>query len=336
MMKVFYGAMILLVGALTLRLPFLRASKAPGGPHLVLEVTKRDLGRLDAGATGKLRFPLRNAGSEPLQILSVQGDCGCMTPTFPRSVPPGGSASIDSTFEPQPTWSGVVEKSLTVSTNDPAQPELKLAITVEVVPYLRMDPPNPLTLPFVRGKTYVRDVVLTPRAGSKLGITNAACDNPLVKPTLQPPSAGDSKRRYRLRLAIGPVDQPGDFAATVKMMTSEQRLPEAWLVVAGQAQSGPVVSPREIVVPESAGGANHEFARLQVFTRGAAMKLLRVDTGIPALRAEINPKSPGHMYEVVLLGTGKAKPGELKTTLKVRTDDPATPVIQVPFQAAIR
>lgn len=317
-------------------------SRAPGarvpvGPHAVFTVTRRDLGAVNAGATASMTFPLRNDGDRPLHIFSVEGDCGCVKPEFPRIVPAGKSAAITARFEAEALWDGLVEKGLRVKSDDPTQPEIKLAVAARVIPFIAMKPGSPLIIPHQRGQTYRHEILLTPRADSKLGISNPRSDSPLVKTTLTPPAAGDRTRTYRLHLTIGPCNQPGDFSATVKMDTTEQRLAERWFVVVGLAQSGPVASPREVSLSGlRATGAGQELARLQVFARTGELHLKSVETGSRLLRAKIEPRIPARVYDVVVTAAERLKPGPLETTLRIRTDDPKSPVLAVPFNATVQ
>jgi hypothetical protein len=307
------------------------------GPHAVFTVTRKELGAVKAGASVSLAFPVRNDGDRPLRLLSVDGDCGCITAEYPRTVPAGRSAEIRARFEPLAPWDGPVEKGLVVRSDDPAQPEIKLAIVANVVPFIAMQPGSPLVLQYARGKTYQREIRLTPRPDSPLGLSNARSTSPLVKAVLVPPAAGDRARTYRLRLTIGPCDQPGDFNATVKMDTTEQRLGERWYAVVGLALSGPVASPREVFLASvRPTGPGQELARVQVFSRTGSLRLKGVETGSRLLRATVETHSPSHAYEVRLSATGRLKSGPLQTTLRIRTDDPSVPVLSVPFSATVQ
>lgn len=317
-----------------LQAPGCQAQHRPAGGRISFSSTSRALGRVDAGGSATLSFPFRNTGSGPLQILGVEGDCGCMTPSFPKTVQAGGKAEISLRFEAEPTWSGDIVRSLTVRTNDASQPEVGLSVAVNVVPFVGMDPPNPLQLYYQPGQVYRKTVRLTPRAGSSMGLSNPTSTSPLVKARLVPPAAGDESRTYMLHLTIGPRKEPGDFRAMVKVQTTERRLPEAWLAVSGLAESGPVVTPSDILLSTvPAGAPGREVAQLQVFTRRGTMKLISVDTGTPALKAEIRATVPGSSYDVTLRSTGRWKSGIIESTIKVRTDDRTAPVMLVPFHA---
>lgn len=304
------------------------------GARISFAATRCDLGTVNAGASTPLLIPFRNTGTRPLEILGVEGDCGCVTPIYPKIVPAGKSAEIAGRFEAQPAWGGRMERSLRVRTNDASQPEVGLSILVDVVPFVRMDPPSPLQMYFRPGQVYRKSVKLTPREGSRIRLSTPTTASPVVRVKLDPPASGDPKRAYTLHVTFGPRSQPGDFSAVVKLQTTEPRYPEVWLAVMGLAESGPVVNPSQVTLPVvPAAPAGTEVVRLQVFTRLGTLKLLSVDTGTPALRAERLRKAPGPFHVVSLRTTARWKSGNIRSTIRVRTDDPKSPVVTVPFQA---
>jgi hypothetical protein len=304
---------------------------------LRFEKTRLDIGKVRAGETADLKFPFRNTHSQEIQIVAVDGDCGCVTPEFPRSVAAGGTGEIKARFEPQAYWDGKMEKSLTVRTTDPAQPETRLAIAVEVVPFVAIQPPSPIQVLYKHGETYQKEIRLTPREGSGIRITTALSDSPEVKATLEPSSSSEAKGAYLLKLAIGPHDKPGDFISTVRVQTSEARLPELRVVLAGLAQSGPVATPAEVNLPTVRDVTDgKELTRFQVFTRSGKLRVLSVDTGTPKLRAELSAPEGSVFTNVILRSAGAWTSGPMKATLTVRTDDPKFPEIKVPFQATVQ
>ena len=331
---------ILAVGAAGLLSTFVVAGcgkNGAGGPRAVFETARKDIGSLKAGETAQLSFPLRNEGGQTLQLLSVEGGCGCLTPEYPRTIPAGGSGEIRIVFEPQLLWSGEMEKQVKVTTNDPSQPEAQLVVAAEVIPVVAMEPRSPLVIQYKPGETYRREIRLTPRADRSMTISSPEPDSPLVKAEVVPPPAGDRARTHLLRLAIGPYAGPGDMNTTVRLATTDPKVPRVDVVVVGLAQSGVVVSPRNVLLPmlkpESAG---QEIARLQVFARSGGLKLLGVETGSPSLKAEVTAKTPGQFYDVVLRYTGGAKKGSLETTIRVRTDDKRFPTVSVPFDTVVQ
>lgn len=323
------------LGLLLVTLPT-GALHAAGTPHASFATTAKDAGKVNAGEKTRVSFSLKNTGKAPLKIRSVDGDCGCLTPHFPPTVPAGGSAVVEASLEAEPMWSGKINKMMRVHTDDPAQPEIQLKVTATVVPFVDMQPTSPMVIPYERGKSYQKDVVLTPRPGSKISLSSPHATDPSVKAHLAAPAASDTTHAYHLSLNVGPVKRQGDFSVTVKLETTEHKMPEAWVILTFLANSGPVVSPNPLLVPtRSADAAAKEITSFQVFTRKGPMKLLGVDPASPQIKAEIKTVNAGHSYLVSVRSAGKLKPGPLHTRLKVRTDDKTTPVIELPLDMVI-
>lgn len=77
------------------------------------------------------KFPIVNAGDEPLVIVSVRASCGCTQPKYPHdAVAPGDTAYIDVTYDPS-YRPGRFEKAVTVETNtNPSRAKLLVKGTV--------------------------------------------------------------------------------------------------------------------------------------------------------------------------------------------------------------
>lgn len=73
------------------------------------------------------RFPFKNAGDAPLEIIEKAGDCTCLRVTGPNRLAAGESGTLVATFTHVPTQhpEGFTHEIL-VTTNDPVQPRLIL------------------------------------------------------------------------------------------------------------------------------------------------------------------------------------------------------------------
>src|SRR5438128_2003415 len=85
----------------------------PVAPRLVFENLQQDLGAVNAGEGARTEFRLRNEGRGMLRIDRVQGNCGCLSPSYPATLAGGGNGEILVRFEPAANWSGPMERSVT-------------------------------------------------------------------------------------------------------------------------------------------------------------------------------------------------------------------------------
>lgn len=307
----------------------------PEPPKAVFETTETTVGHVLAGESADVSFPIRNAGGQDLQILDVQGSCGCLNTEFPKVIKGGRSGVIQTTFTPSPEWRGQVKKELTVRTNDPLQPELKLHLAAEVDPLVAFDPPSPLQLQVRRGETARRTVRITPREGITLTPGQPEVSAPYLKARLKP--AGDGKS-HLLELAMGPCNQSLDLVGKVTLRTNSPKLPVTSLIAVALQLDGPVASPQEILFSSmESGEAGGEITRLQVFSRsGDEFKILSARVTIPGIAVTVTADSPGKLYGIKLARSGPLKSGRATGKVDVVTDHPKYPTLSVPVDLTVR
>ncbi|MBN1195829.1 MAG: DUF1573 domain-containing protein [Candidatus Aminicenantes bacterium] len=103
-----------------------------------------DFGEIDSGKVVDLEFEFSNTGNETLEIKNITSTCGCtVTSLEKQAYQPGEKGIIPVKFYSR-GYQGRVVKTLTVSTNDPKKPYVRLRLTgivtmknyasIEVVP----------------------------------------------------------------------------------------------------------------------------------------------------------------------------------------------------------
>lgn len=87
------------------------------GPKMVFEAETIDYGKIKKGGEPVRIFKFKNAGTEPLMILSARGSCGCTVPTYPeKAIQPGETAEIKVRYDTQRL--GPFNKQVTITTNE--------------------------------------------------------------------------------------------------------------------------------------------------------------------------------------------------------------------------
>lgn len=314
----------------------LRGSRPPI-PMAVWDTREKNLGHVPAGAGTDLAFTVKNTGGKDLKIVSVTGSCGCLSPQKPDRVRPGKSELIRVRFEPAPQWSGQIQKELTVVTNDPKEPEVKLHLTAEVDPLVKIEPPSPVQIPVHRGETVTREVRLTPRKGSGIKLSEVKVGSPIIKAALTPPPASDPEGSYRLKMTLGPCPPAVDVNGVVMIRTSSAQMPITNVVAVGLQLDGPVASPREILFSSiPSGNAGDPLTNLQVYTRGGGnFKVTGVNCTLPELQTQMKTDTPGRLYVLTVSRKHPLKPGRRLGELVIRTDDPKTPQLKVPIDLTV-
>jgi hypothetical protein len=100
-------------------------------PKLVVPAKRIDFGSQPQNRTVTKTFTIRNEGEGDLQISAVQPSCGCTTVDFPKTVKPRKAGKItlkvDTGASP-----GEHTKTVTILSNDPAQPSVVVNLVVNV------------------------------------------------------------------------------------------------------------------------------------------------------------------------------------------------------------
>ena len=85
-------------------------------------------------------FKYKNTGSKPIHINSVNTSCGCTVATLKSNdVPPGESGEITATLTIA-NRTGLQHKTVTVTTDDPAQPQTILTLRAMIPTLLEVQP----------------------------------------------------------------------------------------------------------------------------------------------------------------------------------------------------
>jgi uncharacterized cupredoxin-like copper-binding protein len=101
-------------------------------PKVSFQKETHDFGTITEGESVKTEFVIKNEGKSDLQILKTKATCGC-TATEPekKNLKPGESTNINVTFNSSGK-EGNQTKQITVVTNDPERPTVKLTIKANI------------------------------------------------------------------------------------------------------------------------------------------------------------------------------------------------------------
>lgn len=142
-----------------------------------------DFGTIPQGKKLDHVFTLKNKGDSPLSIVRTKSSCGCTVISLPRkTIEPGGSVELKTTFD-STTFGGKVTKTITVETNDPANPNYTLTLT-GVVSEVLVVVPRQLNLGQIKaGTSGVFTVTMENKGNRPVKITSVTSPMPQVKAT---------------------------------------------------------------------------------------------------------------------------------------------------------
>ena len=201
-------------------------------PTIQFEKTTLDVGSMRELDKTKVSFPFKNTGDATLTIVSVEASCGCTdAKATVAKVAPGKSSAIEAVFNPAGK-SGKVEMTITVTTNDPTNPEVILQFTGEVIPIARLAPKQLDCGTLKPGQTFEQTVVVTPTEPKSFKILKINPDGTHVSaPEFR--RARDNKGTYYVKVLVKAGDTTGRVYEHLSMVTDLPGSPTVSLLVYG-------------------------------------------------------------------------------------------------------
>ena len=122
---------ILLIGLLAVVL-----AACGGSPTLAVLPATYDFGEIAADAPVTTTLQVSNTGQGKLTIDSITTSCGCTTAKVDETeLAPGAVTNLTIAFDPQahPGLYGPLLRMVYLQSNDPAQPEVEVPVSVEIL-----------------------------------------------------------------------------------------------------------------------------------------------------------------------------------------------------------
>ena len=197
-------------------------------------------------------FKYENKGKKPIKITSVKSSCGCTVASSKQDeVKPGEKGEVTANFKIGGR-TGLQQKAITVTTDDPDQPTINLMLKADIPVALEIQPnfifwdsgeaPNPKTITVKAGK----DVTVTtldvtssaPEFTTKVDKGSAPGE---FKVTVTPK---DTKQMLNSTLTLKP-DIPGAFYATARVIppAPPANAPAPAAAAPASAAAAPAVAP---------------------------------------------------------------------------------------------
>jgi Protein of unknown function (DUF1573) len=112
---------MILVAALAVSAALVAGTSKSDGPRAELEPEEFDFGSVQQDQKLVHDFTVRNTGTEELEIRRISTSCGCTAAlASDRTVAPGAATTLKVTLETR-KYRGVVERSVSIATNDPGR-----------------------------------------------------------------------------------------------------------------------------------------------------------------------------------------------------------------------
>ena len=326
--------------------PVPQPTVADGGPQPKLFVAQRrlDLGPVIEGDTKRATWVLENQGKADLMITSTRSSCGCTVVKLTeeeKTIKPGGSLDLKADFNSSGRKNQQT-KSITVHTNDPTEPTIKLSFNVTIEALYELTPSKLVNLRSIRrGQNASQTIDLLPAPNHRAVelISIKIPDGAPIRYTQESLSSRYG-RGIRIRLT---VEESAAMGALISNMRIKFRVDglerERVLPIRGQVVGDLTWTPRVVDATRKVSPPGYRLAPVTIQASN--------DVPFEILSASADPycdvtfkaapagKKGVSKYTLILTLRDSAETGPFGTTLDIRTNLMDQPVIHVPVYGNI-
>ena len=323
-----YASLVCLVGCFS--------TLAVAAPSAVVQEPIYDVGTVYKGDNVTHSFSILNSGDTPLHLVEVQSSCGCAVIQHDEVIEPGSKGWVEATLDTS-NLSGPIAKSVTVLTNDSANPKLNLVIKANVKVRITAQPNYARFMSvFGQGEQHIT-IAVSSKEMRNFRIEDVRSPYKFLRAEYQrePSDEGGSSDTWLIDLTLAARPPVGPLADFVIVRTNHPVMPELKIPISGFVRPVLAVSPR-IANFGKVELLQSQMTSLEVRNLGGdEISLSDLQINLQGVRGEIEAIEEGKVYKVSLtLDPGMPK-GDFKGTLKIRTSSPLQPVVEVELQGRV-
>ncbi len=310
---------------------------AIGAPKIQFDQLLYDFGKTSQVATVSGIFKFANIGDDLLKLEQPQTSCGCAVAELnSNALPPGTTAELPFTLH-LGFYRALLEKHITVRSNDPQTPEVMLTVKVDYTPLYELNPmllsPN---LAFGVNDTELFST-LTRTDGKPVGALRLNPSKPWITAKAEP-GAEMSDASARIRIAIRRDGPPRRFSEYVHVYAGGQtNMPVTSIYLYGR-MVGEVSLNQEALywsitdAAKTAPDGPEAMLTQRVTLRsenGQPFEVKNPRSTLKGINLEVVAKDSARIYELVAR-LDEVPTNTVSGNVSLDTSIPAQPTIEVP------
>jgi hypothetical protein len=301
-----------------------------------------DLGQVVYGESRSLEFVIRNTGDDVLRIHGAKSQCACAVIDFTPEIAPGAEGKVSVRFDAALSG-GPSAIPIEVVSNDPDSPTLQLTIKAEIRYFIEAKP------------GYVRYVVvqdfeadstvkqlLWAIDGSPMNVTKVESPYEFIETSFreatpeEAPEQAEGKQLWRVETRISPKAPVGPIQGFLNIHVDHPKQKVLKLPISGFVRPMFAVTPPEadwgdIRLGEQGTTASlvvQNFASEKVAVTGA-------ESTVAGITTEVSEVEAGRKYMVKLKYAPDMPKGKFSGVIRIKTESPKKPVVEVPLRGTI-
>lgn len=303
------------------------------GPRPVIhaEESTHDFGTVWVGPIMNHSFTIKNTGDAVLEITRVKPSCGCtIAGQYPRTLEPGASGQFPFAINTQKLHSRF-SKSISISSNDPVTPEIRLVLRGEVKQYVDITPNHANFGRLLGDEPQERVLNIQNNTDKPLELTMAKESDGGFDFELITKEPG---QKYELRVTAKPPFEAGMMKGDANFTTNIDEQKTLSVVARATVPERLDVQPKSITI-SSRSATDRGMSRVIRLTNygNTDVKVTDVSSDDPAIKLTLNERTPGKAYTVLVELPPNYEPPATGRNITLKTTDSKSPTIQVPVLA---
>jgi hypothetical protein len=310
--------------------PLAEALPAGAGPKITFSTKEYDFGKVKAGDPVKYSYIFTNTGDAVLEVTHVQPSCGCTTAgDWTHKVEPGQTGTIPIQFN-SGNANGAVAKTVTVTSNDKAQPSIALQIKgtvwkpIEVTPAFAF-----LNVPADSSAVVSTVVRIVNNTDEPFTMSAPEINNKSFTAEIK---TNQLNKEYQLVIATVPPMAPGSVQAQITIKTTSTNAPVLSVTAMANVQPPVTISPPQITLP-AAPLAAKTAPTITIINNGTNnLKLSDAVVSVKDVEVQVQETQPGKTFTATLsFPPGFELTQGQQAEFTIKSSHPSFPVIKVPI-----
>ncbi|MCL1894630.1 MAG: DUF1573 domain-containing protein [Holophagaceae bacterium] len=317
-----------------LLIPALCFCQAPA-PVISFDKTHHDFGKISPDQKVSHRFIVINKGSAPLQIKEIRPSCGCSYSMVGQwNLKPGEETNIDVHFDPT-GMIGNIQKSLSVISNDPQNPDVLLTFEASVIREIMA---STMALFFDgisrSGSPVTKTINLQSGDGQQVVVTDAKAPGASYL-SCKPVTNGSD---VILNVTIDGTKIPTKTLRGVDNLTvrtTNKKEPVFHFHIQWDVQGNIIALPDRLTWVETAG---QKMSAVVTISNRAdkPFRILEAKSTSPLITTPNLPKNSATEHKIEVELSSKAKAGGYRELITLKLDDPEQEIVEIAIVAVLR
>lgn len=307
----------------------------PGtGPKIQFAEPNHDFGKVSSGAVVRHEYVFTNTGDANLEITAVRPGCGCTTSgEWSKLVEPGKTGKIPIQLNTL-GFGGQVAKSVTVTCNDPAQPNVVLQIKGTIWKPIDV---NPSFAYFnVAGDTATNEtrvVRIINNTDEPLKLSEPECTNQTLRVELK---TVKPDKEFELHVTTVPPLARGLTQTPINIKTTSTNSPLLTVTATINVQPPVIVMPSQITLPPSPIVSSNRYSVAIRNNQSQPITVSEPTANVPGLELKLEQLQPGRMFNIwVTVPAGFELPAGPRAEITLKTShaefaEVKVPIVQMP------